>query len=99
MKKYSLTDNGKNSLNKSSKKMRLKYPEKWEARTKLREAVRKGEIIKPDKCEMDKIVDSLIYCHGKIEGHHTLGYTGEHWKDVLWLCQAHHIEYHTKHLV
>ena len=86
---------GKSVIRIAMRKCVKKYPEKWEARAKLNQAVEKGEIIKPDKCEMDKVVDSIAYCKGRIEGHHVLGYEGENWKHVLWLCRTHHREYHT----
>ena len=71
-----------------------KYPEKWKARAKLRYAVKMGKIIKPYSCLWDESPTSG--CNGKIEAHHHLGYEGEHWKDVLWLCRNHHFEQHRK---
>lgn len=81
---------GKEAWNRASKKALEKYPEKWKARALLREAVRKGKIIKPKYCE--KIILSSTLCKGRIEAHHYLGYEGEHWKDVQWLCVKHHKE-------
>lgn len=83
-KRYFKSGSGKEALIRASKKSRAKYPEKDEARIKLREAVRKGEIVKPKNC---------VSCggDGQIHGHHT-DYTKPY--DVQWLCRKCHSEVH-----
>jgi len=85
--KYHKTDKGKKLLRTASNRMREKYPEKWEARRKLHEAVRKGEILKGNCIYM-----TTGECSGRIEAHHHMGYKGEHWKDIVWVCIKHHKE-------
>jgi hypothetical protein len=80
--------------NKASKRARERHPEKWAARTKLREAVRKGQIRKPLNCKYVDTSRADDMCYGRIEAHHYNGYKGDAWKDVLWLCVAHHWEAH-----
>lgn len=57
---------------------------KWIARARLRYAVKKGEV-KKASCFCGEV---------KVYAHHYLGYEGEHWKDVKWLCYYHHAESH-----
>jgi len=57
--KYLKSENGKETLNKASKKARINHPEKWEARSMLRQAVKKGNIIKPVHCEMCDEIKNL----------------------------------------
>jgi len=83
---------GKKAILEATKRAMIKFPDKWEARTKLREAVRKGIIIKPEIC--DYLVKSDLICEGRIEAYHHLGYEGENWKNVLWLCQKHRYKIH-----
>ena len=71
-----------------AKRMMAKYPEKWTARAKLRYAVEMGRVIKPNICV-------VVPCREtKLHGHHYLGYEGDNWQNVLWLCQKHHTEAH-----
>lgn len=76
----------------SNQRMYKKYPEKQKARAKLARAIRLGKIIKPDKCDSTLVNE----CRGIVEAHHYLGYEGEHWKDVIWLCKVHHMFLHRK---
>lgn len=91
--KYVKTEKGRANKNASSKRMALKHSEKWNARNKLRYAVKIGKIIKPVMCEQYN-PHPVIACFGRIEAHHYLGYDEEHWKDVQWLCMKHHKEIH-----
>lgn len=70
-------------------KMIEKYPEKYKARYKFRNAVRLGKI---DKLPCEACSEL------KVEAHHYLGYEGEHWKDVKWLCKKHHMIEHGRWL-
>jgi len=93
MDKYAKSERGKQAINKASRKASIKYPEKWNARSRLRYAVKTGKIVKPEYCDQ--------YLTGKcstsrIQGHHYLGYEGEHWKDVMWLCSRHHADEHNR---
>lgn len=65
-------------MNRNSENMRKKYPEKWNARAKLRYAVKTGKIAK-FACE--KCGNFLS------EAHHT-DYSKA--LDVIWLCRRHH---------
>ena len=59
---------------------------KESARIRLREAVRKGQIIKPLSCSKCGDTPSPH----KIHGHHHNGYVA--WSDVVWLCVRCHFE-------
>jgi hypothetical protein len=54
-------------------------PEKQPARVAVFRAVRSGKLIKPDRCQ-------LCGAQTKLEAHHFMGYTREHYLDVEWLC-------------
>ncbi len=74
----------KKSLLEASHRARAKFPEKWDARAKLRYAVKVGKIIKPVHCEKcDEIK--------KLHGHHE-DYSKP--LDVMWLCIRCHNERH-----
>lgn len=81
---YFKTEKGRAAWKKASLKSTEKYPEKNKARIELREAVRKGIITKPDKCE--SCGDT-----GIIHGHH-LDYSKS--LDVMWLCRKCHSNEH-----
>lgn len=66
-----------------TKRMREKFPEKWEARLKVREAIRKGKL-KRMPCEICK--DTI-----KIQAHHN-NYLEP--LEVIWLCKKHHEHIH-----
>lgn len=57
---------------------------KHKANYTLRNAVKSGKIIKPNKCEIIDCNETKIY------GHHHLGYNKENWLNVQWLCSKHH---------
>lgn len=69
-----------------------KFREKWNARVRLRYAVKIGKIVKPEVC--DRLNISNIPCSGRIEAHHYNGYEDEAWKEVWWLCVRHHHQEH-----
>ncbi len=78
------TDKGKKHLKRMGERAFQKYPEKFEARSILRHAVRSGKIEKLP-CEM---------CgNNKSQGHHE-----DYLKplSVRWLCEKHHKEVHKK---
>ena len=77
---YSKTEIGKRNKNANVKQMALKYPEKYMARYKLRNAVRLGHIQKKP-CE---VCGSL-----NVESHHD-DYSKP--LDVRWFCHQHHRE-------
>lgn len=58
---------------------------KRRARARLRNAISAGHIQKKPCQECGEI---------KVDAHHYLGYDGEHWKDVIWLCRFHHFKLH-----
>jgi hypothetical protein len=53
------------------------------ARNAVREAVRRGRLIRPDGC-------SLCQCAGPVEAHHHKGYALEVRLDITWLCKRCH---------
>ena len=58
------------------------------AHTAVLQALRHGQLIKPEVCE---------HCGKRrrvIQGHHYLGYEPEHWLDVQWLCTKCHGKAH-----
>ena len=68
--------------------LRAEHPEREAARTAVRYAVKRGEIVKPAACE--RCCDA-----GSLEGHHH-SYERAHWLDVEWLCRScHRNEHHT----
>lgn len=62
---------------------------KYQARWHVNEAIRKGTMIKPKKCEKDQK-------EGKVCAHHYLGYDKEHRLDIIWLCSLCHSKIHMK---
>jgi hypothetical protein len=79
----------KKRMIETTKKMHILYPEKRKARYTLKNAVSRGKI---------KQLYCLVCDDSKSEAHHYLGYNGEHWKDVIWLCKKHHMELHRKYV-
>lgn len=79
-KEYFQTDKGKSVWRKASLKSRKIHPERWEARTLLNEAVRRG-LLEKMPCQ--------VCGKEKVDGHHYLGYDFPY--IVIWLCRKHHI--------
>lgn len=88
-KAYYETEKGKQVRLDNYKRTSAKYPDRLRVRKKLQNAVRDRKIIKTD-CQF---TDGTS-CSGRIEGHHYLGYEGENWKVVIWLCKSHHSKVH-----
>ncbi len=78
-KKFKSTELGKLRMRQAGKRARLRYPEKAIARCRISNAVASGKVIKPAQCV-------LCNSEGRLESHHYLGYSPEHWYDVQWLC-------------
>ncbi len=89
MRKYYATEKGKNSLRKAYAKQLQKYPEKIAARQAVRNALRRGNIIKPESCSNCKVMD-------KIYAHHHAGYDLENQLNIIWLCKQCHWREHGK---
>lgn len=85
--KYSKSEKGRQKRNEATKRARLKFPEKWEARKLLRLAIRRGEITK-EKC---RVCESA-----NVQGHHP-DYSKPLY--VIWLCSKHHTEIHKGNLI
>lgn len=66
------------------KEYQRKYPERYKAKLKVREALEKGLITKPEKCS---------YCgnQGKIEAHHENYFEP---LNISWLCSRCHYNVH-----
>jgi len=82
---YKRSDAGREVQRRAHLNARAKYPEKEAARVRLRSAVNRGDIQRQPCQECG---------NPKVDAHHYLGYEGEHWKDVLWLCRFHHFKAH-----
>ena len=70
----------------ASARWRANHPEakpRIRARAALLRAVQRGQVIRPDRCQLCGIV-------GTPAGHHWNGYGPEHYFDVIWLCRACH---------
>lgn len=74
----------KNKIKKEIEKYQKKYPEREIARLLLRIAVKKGKIIKPNKCSRCNGI-------GRIQGHHE-----DYFKplEAIWLCTSCHRKLH-----
>lgn len=83
--KYKTSEKYKIQRREAGKRMRLKYPEKFKAREKLKYEVKMGRVKKGvcEKCG-----------NPKVQAHHH-DYTKP--LDVNWLCSKHHAEIHRKH--
>jgi hypothetical protein len=68
---------------------RERYPEHKKARDAVYAALKKGILIKPERCEGCNIVKPL-------EGHHA-SYESDQWLDVEWLCKKCHRKKHPQH--
>lgn len=77
------TEKGKELMKKTARAMYLKYPEKAKARSVVSHAIRKGTLIRPEKCE-------FCSANGRVEAHHHKGYEKENWLEVVWLCKKCH---------
>lgn len=61
-----------------------RYYQQTKARSLVRDAVKKGILVKSTRCMINS------NCNGRIEGHHYLGYAKENQLKVKWLCTKHH---------
>lgn len=78
----------KKSLERT-RKNRTDNPEKYKARGAVTNAVRLGNLVKPNCCEHCGTSEK------KIQGHHW-SYLPEHWLDVIWLCTSCHGKEHKR---
>ncbi len=72
-----------------NKEHAAKYPEKHLAKTAVRVALKDGQLVKPDKCEMCEANGKRLY------GHHQ-SYEKEWWLLVVWLCAKCHKWLHAR---
>lgn len=83
--KYARTDRGRINKAKSQRKSYLKDPARRKAVSKLNVYVKRGRVIRPDRCER-----CGVCC--KPHGHH---HDYSKALDVEWLCEScHHGEHH-----
>ena len=61
-----------------------------QARTALQAAIQRGRVKKSDCCQAAGCSSQAF-----IEAHHW-SYEREHWRDVLWVCAAHHRQGHAR---
>lgn len=83
-KKYRQSEKGKIVQRNKAKRMRLKYPEKWSARAKVRYAVKVGKLEK---------LACAVCGDIKSSAHHE-DYSKP--LEVVWLCGQHHRERHVE---
>ena len=76
------TENGKQSHFQSAKKYRQKYPEKRKAHDTVYNALQKGELVRPQHCQI---------CNekGRIEAHHA-SYDKNRRSSIIWICKLCH---------
>ena len=86
--KYRESAHGKAAINRASRKAYINHREKWIARSKAQYAVKTGELIKPNKCEVCEIPAKKAL-RGILEGHHE-DYSKP--LEVIWLCSGCHAD-------
>jgi hypothetical protein len=74
-----------------SKRYRELWPDQERAKWAVKNAVRRGKLIKPCVCEKC----GKRFAKRMIEAHHW-SYLREHWTDVVWLCRWCHNKLHNK---
>ena len=91
LKRYLVTEKGKQSTRRNAALARKRYPLKKLARDAVYQAVnkrKKNPIMPPEYCSDCKR-------KAKVFAHHHNGYEKEHWLDVVWLCQSCHSKQHS----
>lgn len=78
---------GRKHLDALDKRNREKYPQRYKARLAVRNAVARGIIVKPERCEVCQQIR-------KLHGHHD-DYSRE--MEVRWLCSECHGDWHREH--
>lgn len=91
---YPTSEKGRAKNLRNFKKHQAEYLTRNNARAKLRRAIKAGKMRKSVICDDNTQYISGISCKGRIQAHHYLGYEGEHWKDVRWVCTTHHAWLH-----
>lgn len=86
MKKYRRTDSGAEKTRKANKESTKRNFIKQQARMKVKNAIRYGKIIRPERCSMCN-TDTMV------EGHHN-DYSKE--LEVTWVCRKCHADIHKK---
>jgi len=72
-----------------SRRYRQLWPNQERAKWAIRNAIRRGKIVKPNICEKCGKRHALR----NIEAHHW-SYRKEHWTDVIWMCRWCHDKLH-----
>lgn len=68
------------SLKRSEARNRIKV----KARNAVRNAIRRGELINPGRCQ------KCGHRTKKLDAHHHRGYTRRYWLDIQWICEDCH---------
>lgn len=63
-----------------------KHPLHRKARGAVSAALRTGKITRPKHCQVKGCNET------RLQAHHWKGYAPEHWLDIQWLCNKHHLE-------
>lgn len=82
IRKYAQTEKGKQALARANRRRYLKDKDKIASRLKLREAVKRGEVVKPMICEVCKETKPL-------QGHHE---DYDKPLEVNWVCVGCHAD-------
>lgn len=78
------------STTQSAKRYHAKFPERIKANGAVKDAIRRGILVRPDRCEQCNRLAGHPY---PIHAHHH-SYAPEHHLDVEWLCQGCHMRTH-----
>ena len=86
---YSKTDAGKETSKKAQIAYRAKNKDRHSIYERLRSAIKRGSVIKPNVCELCGSTEDK----DKIHGHHW-DYSKENWLNVIWCCSKCHNDIH-----
>lgn len=87
-KAYRQSNAGKSTQARKDRKQQKINPVHWGARAAVWRAIKSGKLNRPQFCEQPSCYED------KTEAHHWHGYDKEHWLDVVFLCNYHHVEAH-----
>lgn len=71
------------------KRYRTAHPDRERARHAVSSAIRSGNLVR-QPCSSCGLTPKKVNGQQRIEAHHHLGYSEEHWLDIVWLCQRCH---------
>ena len=92
-KKHNATTVRKAGNVSNNKLFRERHPDKVRAQGAVSNAVRDGNLSRPDTCSNCSFNVSIV---GPMQAHHHKGYEREFWLDIVWLCRRCHMTEHKK---